>query len=230
MTESLLLAEQMALVSHDRDTGKFPSMLRFGLVPLLYVDLFLQDWVQVESDRHAVILKKEYTGDELLDEALSRLNTSRHNGLRTAVSRTIHCGEPEHVGHAAIEDKVTQRLIDRGLIKKQIKTQLGIFRSVRHPSTDREYYNSLLNEFAVSFIKPYEISPSSSAILLCLQHRLLLGALADRITKYTQHKLSSFHINTLKKELTQGIDWGTAQQRSQIRLLASLAHLVPRGG
>lgn len=124
---TLLLAEELALLAYDDETGKSPvnRFLPYGLGGALLAELALRERVALDGKR-VTVADPTGTGDQLLDDALQRIAGSSWHHPRWWVDR-LRRGAQEAVLH---------RLVAAGLLREESGRMLLVFPTTVYPSGD----------------------------------------------------------------------------------------------
>ncbi len=131
--DDLSLHEQiMLLVLRDQEgTVEFGANYRHALGGAILAGLLLDQRVVVDEDgtkKTARVVNETPTGDELLDECLGRIATSKPRKLEEWVSRFAQLADLKH--------RVARRLCRRGVLRADEKSVLLVFTQKTYPEID----------------------------------------------------------------------------------------------
>ncbi|SDU75173.1 GOLPH3/VPS74 family protein [Jiangella alkaliphila] len=125
----LLIVEDFMLLLLDDDSGSpaGAGTLHYSLGGALLVDLALQGRIEIES-KGVTVLPGPPPDDPLLADALEKIGEKR----RSTHSLLFVLGQ-------GLSDKVTERLLERGLIRREQRKFLGLFRTTTWPADDARH-------------------------------------------------------------------------------------------
>lgn len=169
------LAEDLTALLHDPDTGRpivDSTSLTRAIGGALLLDLCTADRVVPESDgprAKLTVTDRSPTGEPLTDLALSRL-PARPVGARKAVEALAR----------KTREPVLDRLVGRGLVRRERRKVLGLFPFTRFPAADRDHVarlRSRLVDALVGEAKPDEHLALLVSLLYAVraEHRLVDG-------------------------------------------------------
>jgi len=128
----LHLAEELLLVALDDESGTPLPLPTFSLETALAAAVVMELSLagRLDSDPEAlIVLSDAPTGDALLDDILARITASPE---RRTTAQWLHVlsapGGP-------LVDQVTQRLVQRGILRVEEKRLLWVFRTRTYPPT-----------------------------------------------------------------------------------------------
>jgi len=129
----LTFAEEFLLLAHDETSGDFAdvgfSVMSAALAGAALMDLALLNRIDMDPER-LVLIDQGVTGEPLLDFCLARIESG--NDLSTAedwVDELSRHGE-------ALRDMALDRLVARGILKRENKRFLWVFNSRVYPLID----------------------------------------------------------------------------------------------
>ncbi len=129
----LTFAEEFLLLAHDEKSGDFAdvgfSVMNAALAGAALMDLALLNRIDMDPDR-LVLIDQGETGEPVLDFCLAQIGAS--TDLSTAedwVDELSRHGE-------ALRDMVLDRLVARGILKRENKRFLWVFNSRVYPLID----------------------------------------------------------------------------------------------
>lgn len=129
---SLLIAEELFLLTHDDESGK-ASMTALAsdnaYAGALLLDLAERGAVRLEGDH--VMVTGDATGDALLDDVRETLSGDEPRSVSAWISRL-----PGRLKH--LRDRVGESLVRRGVLEEQRGKVLGMFPTTRWPERDPE--------------------------------------------------------------------------------------------
>lgn len=119
------LLEELLLIAYS-DQGTLVTSVAAvdcGLAGAVLMELMLAGRLTL-TKRAVTVVSDEPTGDPLLDEALTRIRTSRPAAPRKWVQ----------VLRGGLQDRVLERLVARGVLRREKRRVLLIFPQTRYPS------------------------------------------------------------------------------------------------
>lgn len=128
----LRFAEEILLLMLD-DDGKFVGvpdrLLRYGLAGGVLMDLALENRIDTDVDK-LVLVDSKPLGDNLLDPVLADIAASSEtHGARYWIEHAVDRAED-------IRETAIDRLVERGILKREEGLFLWVFRSRRYPIID----------------------------------------------------------------------------------------------
>jgi hypothetical protein len=128
----LTLAEELLLVALDDETGTVmhlpPLALELGLAAALVGELTLEGRVDTDPSR-LFVTSKAPLGDSILDETLADVVSEPKQLSSEAWLRRIAEEGP------VLRDRITQRLVNRGVLQSVEKRLMWVFRTRVYPPT-----------------------------------------------------------------------------------------------
>lgn len=128
----LSLAEELLLLALHDEKGKIVSAalmsLLFGLAGALLLDLSLMDRITIENKK-LILRDDKLTGDEIIDEAIAKIRQSKKTH------------KPDHwvvklSGIKKMKDRLLDRLVYQGILRKEEKKVLWVFPSKQYPTVN----------------------------------------------------------------------------------------------
>jgi len=128
----LTLAEELLLIALDDETGSVmhlpPLSLELGLAAALVGELAMEGRIDTDLNR-LFVTSKVATNDPILDETLADIVTETKELPTEAWLRRIAEEGP------VLRERITQRLVDRGVLQSVEKRLLWVFRTRVYPPT-----------------------------------------------------------------------------------------------
>jgi hypothetical protein len=165
MTDDLLLAEELLLLSLDDEKGSdFTwSGLDPGLAGALLIELTEMGALRVDGEGN-LVAGGPRPGDALLAEALDVVTSSdRPRGAKHWVDRLPGKLKP-------LRRRIAERLVDRGILGEERREVLGMTMSHRYPERDSGPEQALRDRLMNALIGDGEPGPRD-AELICLRAR-----------------------------------------------------------
>jgi Golgi phosphoprotein 3 len=129
----LSLPEELLLLALHDEKGKIVSKastgLLFGLAGAVLLELTLQKRLALAEKNKLALHDDRLTGDEILDEAIGKIRQSKK--IRKAdhwVSKLS--------GTKKLKDRLLDRLVNKGILRKEEKKVLRVFPVKRYPTKD----------------------------------------------------------------------------------------------
>ncbi|MHA2248122.1 MAG: GOLPH3/VPS74 family protein [Candidatus Hodarchaeales archaeon] len=125
-----MIAEDLLLLAlHDKKGGKESGIqaLEYGLPGALIVDLRLKNRIELKEDK-IVVIDRQSTGNELLDEALQLIAESEKERKAKYWIQEIT------IKIKNLQTRLSDRLVAEGILIKRKEKFLGIFTRYRYPS------------------------------------------------------------------------------------------------
>ncbi|MEU4690400.1 GPP34 family phosphoprotein [Actinoplanes sp. NPDC023714] len=201
----MLLAEDLLLLLMDDETGT-PAQagtLYYALGGAVLAELALLDRVTVDGGK-VVASGSEPLPDPLLQGAWDRVARKP----RSASTLIIEIG-------TGLWKPLTERLISQGLIRREEKKVLGVFKSTRLPAADATYEAELRARIRAVLVDGADPDPRTAAVTALLSASGALPALRPQLAW-------SGEVYQRAKELESG-NWGaTAVNEAVVRTAAAL--------
>jgi Golgi phosphoprotein 3 (GPP34). len=189
---NLTFVEEIVLLALDDETGALlpmpPLAFRYALAGAAICDLALLNRIDTDPNQ-LVVLSKEPTGDPLLDHALSAilsvqtpLRVSGWLNMLSEISKTLEA--------AALD-----RLVARGILRREEKKILWVFGTRRYPTVDNQERAEVRTRLA-DLILGDDLPDPRDAILISL---LSASHLSDKIFAGKEFKARSERMATLAK-------------------------------
>jgi Golgi phosphoprotein 3 len=209
----LTFVEEIALLALDDASGALRPMpvmaFSYALAGAVLCDLAILNRIDTDPDQ-LVVINREFTGDLLLDRALARIvNTA--TPLRVSGWLSLLAEDSR-----AIETEALDRLVERGILRREEKKILWVFGVRRYPTVDNQERTEVRTRLS-ELILGDDLPDPRDAILLSL---LVASQLADRIFAGPQYNARSERLATLAKmdlvgrEVAASIDAVTRALRS----------------
>jgi len=189
---NLTFIEEIVLLALDDETGALlpmpPLAFRYALAGAAICDLALLNRIDTDPDK-LVVLSKEPTGDPLLDEVLTAIlsvgSTLRVSGWLNVLSEISK----------NLESAALDRLVARGILRREEKKILWVFGVRRYPTVDNQERTEVRTRLA-NLILGDDLPDPRDAILISL---LCASHLADKIFAGREFKMRSERMATLAK-------------------------------
>lgn len=132
-TQTLTLAEELLLLVLDDTEGTVPlaatQALPYGLAGATLMELTLRGSLASDG-KHLVVVDATPSGDALLDQALATIAGAKRPRESAHWVRALGTGIKRHREH------LEERLVERGILHRQVHRTLGVFPSPRYPMDD----------------------------------------------------------------------------------------------
>ena len=127
----LNFAEELLLLALDDEKGVIvdKTSIKYGLVGALLMDLSLRDKIEVDLE-NLMLVDASPTGDSFFDKVLARIVES--STTRTVAYWIVTLSQESK----DIEEQVLERLIQKGILKKEEQKILWVFARRRYPMQD----------------------------------------------------------------------------------------------
>lgn len=200
----LTLAEELALLALDDDTGKVIDLPAFALESALaagiVMELSLEGRVDTDPEKLWVI-DPQTTGDPILDGALSQI--VKEKAPQPAAHWLRHLARPQ------LEDDVIARLVERGIVRSEERRLLWVFKTRVYPPAsgleEKEVRTRIL-----ALLEGNDIPSPRDALLVGLMRssgilrRLLSAADYERLRERIDHLAQLEHVSReLSSTLTE---------------------------
>ncbi|WP_116948723.1 GOLPH3/VPS74 family protein [Jiangella endophytica] len=166
----MLIAEDLLLIAYDDETGKSlidGTRLEYGLAGALLLELSVLGKVsvagpgeQVKRDR-LVVRDAGPVGDDVLDHALAELADDEGKKPKNVLGSL----------RKGLRDRLLRRLADRGLLRQESGTVLGIFPTTRWPAADASHEAAVrqrLRDVLVTGLEPDSRTAALVSLLLAV--------------------------------------------------------------
>lgn len=211
----LSFVEEIALLALDDHTGAMlpmpPMALGYALAGAVICDLAMLNRIDTDPEK-LVVLSREPVGDPTLDRALATL-AAAPQPQRVSAWLSIFAED-----YKAIETAALDRLVARGILRREEKKVLWVFGVRRYPTIDNQERTEVRTRLA-ALILGDDLPDPRDAILISL---LTACHLAERIFAGPEFNARSARLATLAKmdlvgrEVAAGIDAITRALRSAI--------------
>ncbi len=206
----MLIAEDLLLLLTNDDTGKLASSsseVDVALGGALLVELALMQRVdlagpsdQVRKGR-LIVRDASATSDPLLDEALATVGARQGKKPQNVVTAL-----GKHV-----RTRLYDRLTDRGLLRAESGSILGVFPSHRWPAQDAAHEEALRNDLVAALRNASTDSARTGALISLLLALKAVHKVVDPATA----GLSKPQLNDSAKRIAEG-DWSSDAVRRAI--------------
>lgn len=188
----LTFVEEIALLSLDDATGELlpmPAMgMAYAMAGAVLCDLALQNRIDTDPEK-LVLLSGEPTGDPLLDPALAKI-------VATATPLKVS-GWLSRLAEDArgLESAAFDRLVARGILRREQKKILWVFGVRRYPTVDNQERTEVRTRLT-ALVLGDDLPDPRDAILISL---LLASQLAYHLFPAAQFKARAARLATLAK-------------------------------
>lgn len=139
------LAEDLMILAIDDEKGKVISSasipIDYGLIGALIMELSLKGKIGID-DGKIIVLDKSSTKDELLDNVLHSIKNcetcDKEQAIKFVINKLVN-------DYKNIEEIIINRLISKGVIKKEEHKILWVFNFYRYPATDKTEEKTLIS-------------------------------------------------------------------------------------
>ncbi len=166
LAAELTLAEDLALLALDDQTGKRldlpPDALAYGLAGAIILDLSLANRVDTDQQQ-LTVLNATPTGDNLLDPWLKLFQSVPQPKSVAFWLRELALAQ------ATIHEAAVDRLVQRGILRREERRLLWVFGVRRHPTVDGRERIEVRTRLS-QLILGNDLPAPRDAILLSLIH------------------------------------------------------------
>jgi Golgi phosphoprotein 3 len=166
----LSLAEELLLIAFDDDRGVVltcDAILDYGLVGAVLSDLILQNRLSIEQGK-VVVVQKAATGDDILDSMLTQIDAAPPKAPQEWVVGLS--GESEH-----LRDRLLERLIDKGILRREEHKVLWVLSSPHYPMQDRSSELESRDRIRAAVINGKQPDPRTTALISLVKACKLIG-------------------------------------------------------
>ena len=127
----LSFGEELLLLALDDEKGTIvdKTSIKYGLVGALLMDLALMNKIDTDLE-NLMIVDTSPTGDDVLDDVLTQIAQS--NRTRTTAYWLVHLSQNSNT----IKERLLDRLIQKGILKREEQKILWVFARRRYPVRD----------------------------------------------------------------------------------------------
>ncbi len=127
----LSFGEELLLLALDDEKGTIvdKTSIKYGLVGALLMDLALMNKIDTDLE-NLMIVDTSPTGDDVLDDVLTQIAQS--NRTRTTAYWLVHLSQNSNT----IKERLLDRLIQKGILKREEQKILWVFALRRYPVRD----------------------------------------------------------------------------------------------
>ena len=149
------------------------------------------------EDKYLVLVDNRLTGDDILDEVVSRMQQSSH--LRSPQKWVSKLQSQMR----NLRGRLSAQLIDEGILTVKEEQCLWIFSSICYPAVDTNYKRAIINHIRTAVLEA-EIIPSRTAALVSLSG---VCQLVSSIFTPSERKEARQRIKLIQKEniIVQGV-------------------------
>lgn len=168
----LTFAEEILLLALDDETGRFVRMgtqgLGYPLAGAVLMDLALRGKIDADLEKVEVI-DSSPTGEPLLDGPLERIaSESEPFSAREWIGRLLPEAE-------AVEEGALSRLVERGVLRREEKRVLWVFKERRYPMVDDTEEKEVKRRLVDLLLSDEIPSPRDVALIALVDACDLLG-------------------------------------------------------
>ena len=168
----LTFAEEILLLALDDETGRFVRMgtqgLGYPLAGAVLMDLALRGKIDADLEKVEVI-DSSPTGEPLLDGPLERIvSESEPFSAREWIGRLLPESE-------AVEEGALSRLVERGVLRREEKRVLWVFKERRYPMVDDTEEKEVKRRLVDLLLSDEIPSPRDVALIALVDACDLLG-------------------------------------------------------
>lgn len=214
----MLIAEDLLLLVTDDDSGKLAAndlQVDLALGGATLVELSLSHKVDVTGDRDTgptgrlVVRDRTPTGDAVLDAALAVVD--EHQGKKpSAAIRPLS---------KKLRQTLYQRLANRGIVRAEHHSVLGIFSTHRWPAQDAQHETEVRGQITEALVNG-TTPDQRTAALIALLHVLRWE---HKIVDPHQHGITKAELRDRADQIAQS-DWASEAVRKAINeLIAAIA-------
>ena len=169
----LTFAEEILLLALDDETGRFVRMgtqgLGYPLAGAVLMDLALRGKIDTDLEK-LVIIDSSPTGEPLLDGPLARIAAETEQlSAREWIGRLLPEAE-------VVEEAVLSRLVERGILRREEKRILWVFKERRYPMIDDTEEKEVKRRLVDLLLSDEIPSPRDVALIALVDACDLLGA------------------------------------------------------
>ncbi|WP_199701858.1 GOLPH3/VPS74 family protein [Jiangella rhizosphaerae] len=163
----MLIAEDLLLLAYDDESGKpgiDSTRLEYGLAGALLLELSLLGKVAVAGEGEAVkrdrlvVRDTSPVGDDVLDRALAELADDEGKKPKNVLGSL----------RKGVRDLLLRRLAERGLLREESGTLLGIFPITRWPAADASHEAAVRQRLQDVLVTGLEPDPRTAALVSLL--------------------------------------------------------------
>ncbi len=172
----LSLAEELLLIALDDEKGTVPASaqapLRYGLPAAGITELLLEGKLSLGEKQTVAVSEASPTGDEILDEMLSRIQESRKpRGLKDWVT-DFGNGKVKN-----LQERLENRLVGRGLLRVEEGKFLRVFPWHHYPTVDGAPEAETREKLRAVLLGGESPDPSTAVLVSLLKACNLLNSL-----------------------------------------------------
>ncbi|HRY83938.1 MAG TPA: GPP34 family phosphoprotein [Candidatus Cloacimonadota bacterium] len=160
-------AEDLILLALNDSTGAFYRMteinFNLALVGALFMDLAALKRIDISQDT-LLLLSKESTGDEFLDQCLSLIAEASPEKGCSELIRVVYSGFPQ------LKERLLNSLVQRKILRLQEDKILWVFHARRYPIVDDREEQEVLTRIRSVIIEAQEPQARDTVLiaLLCV--------------------------------------------------------------
>jgi Golgi phosphoprotein 3 len=204
------LGEELILLALDdvKGTVSFSSSqaLGYALAGAALMDLTLRGRLQSDG-KNLIVINTAPTGDDVLDEALNKIAASKR---------------PRNAGHWVSslsirkhQQRLEDRLVRRGVLRREEHRFLGIFPSDRYPEQDRSSEQATRERIRRVVLAVDEADPRTTTLISLAQATEIL----ERLFRRDERKIARQRV----KQITEGEVLGKAVKETVDSINAAIA-------
>jgi hypothetical protein len=140
----MIFAEELALLAYNPENGKrlgARSALQCGMTGALLLDLALSGNIGKDVKNHVVLINTQPAGHFLLDKTLERIvkGGKPRSMLRWVIDLTVFKSN-------VIDNLIVNEMVQNSILKKEVRSYLGIFRKMRYFPVKPDQRTQLFNK------------------------------------------------------------------------------------
>ncbi len=215
---AMILAEELLLLGLRDEQGTVAGgaslALKYGLGGAILAELLLLNRLRLEEKDRVALVDDSPTGDDVLDEALTAIaKRQKPRSLRDWV-RDFGGGRLQKV-----QDRLTRRLVDRGILREEEGRFLWVFPTHHFPTVDPTPEQRLRDR--IHGVILYGSTPDERTLILL--SLLKASKLVDEVFPPEQRKEAGQRIQALAKDVAAGPAVAKAIAATQAALIAVIA-------
>ncbi|MGE0541473.1 MAG: GPP34 family phosphoprotein [Dehalococcoidia bacterium] len=209
------IAEELLLFALDDEKGTTvwsgAAALPYGLAGALLADLALRGNVALRQKQAVAVLDGTPTGDDILDDALAQIATSRTSrDTQQWVTRLTSKVK-------RLRDRLEDRLVAQGILRKDQHRVLFLFPFERLPTDDPTVERGLRDRVRAAILEDEAPDPRTAVLISLLQScNLLDGLFAKR-----EHAAIKGRITSVIESVPEGVQAGAAVRAATDEMTAA---------
>lgn len=184
MPDQLLLHQEVLLLALNDKKGTFSNgMYLYSVTGAMVSELLLQAKIARAEGKEGLVsvIDASSTGDELLDELLQQIQTSKKlRGLSHWVSQAARVKDLPH--------RVAHQLSEKGVVTEGKKKFLWVFTQRIYPELDGTFEDAVRNRMASVMFDESAVPDGRTAVLIALARHATLLKTNFAAVELEQHK------------------------------------------